>query len=411
MVTAKLARTWLATLVLASGMAHAQSSLLLFEQALDLSLTTHPSVLSKRSEQAAAQADKAGAEWARYPTPSVEAATRRIKETDSTALVRIDQPLWTGGRITAGIDAADSRYDAATAAISESRLDLSIRVITSYTEALRQKDRLRHATVGVGEHEKLLEMIRRRVAQEVSSQADQRLAEARLLQARTDLSVTQQGLLNGLAQLSQLSGQSVSDVAWEGVEGRSAPPGLEAALQLAVDNSPVLRRLRYSEEAASADIDSRRSAYWPQLTLRLERAMEGSSADSRAMLVLTAQPGAGLSAASGVDAAISRRDAVRQERDSAEREVRERVTLDWNEWQAVQVRLQTAQRASEISNEVFESYARQYVIGRKTWIDVLNAVRESTLARFTLADARAQSAAASLRLSAQTAGLRNIAGY
>ena len=56
-----------------------------------------------------------------------------------------------------------------------------------------------------------------------------------------------------------------------------------------------------------------------------------------------------------------------------------------------------------ISSEVFDSYARQYVIGRKSWIDVLNAVRETMTARFTLADARSQAFAAGLRLQVQTA--------
>lgn len=55
--------------------------------------------------------------------------------------------------------------------------------------------------------------------------------------------------------------------------------------------------------------------------------------------------------------------------------------------------------------EVFKSYARQYAIGRKSWMDVLNAVREATLAEFTLEDTRAQVIASGLRLRAQTGKL------
>ncbi len=115
----------------------------------------------------------------------------------------------------------------------------------------------------------------------------------------------------------------------------------------------------------------------------------------------------GLSAASGVDAAIARREAARE---AAERDVRERVTLDWNEWVAVRLRLENASQSRAMSTEVFESYARQYVIGRKTWIDVLNAVREATQSEFALEDVQTQTLAVSLRLRAQTGTLNLLEG-
>lgn len=376
-----------------------------FERVLGAALATHPVILGKRSAQAAAQADKEGAEWARYPTPSVEATTGGGSG-EKAGLLRIDQPLWTGGRITAGIDAAGSRFDAAGAALAEARLDVTLRVVGAYLEALRQRARETHATLGVREHEKLLEMIRRRVSQEVSSQTDQRLAESRLVQASIDLSQIAQSLKNAMTQLAQLSGEPVGDISWTGLDGQGVSASLDAALAAALAASPTLRRLRHEEEAATAEIEQKRSAYMPQVALRLERSAGGGvAADSRAMIVLLAQPGAGLSAASGVDAAIARRDAARRAYEAAERETRENVTLDWTDWNAARTRLEAAGRSSEMSSEVFESYARQYVIGRKTWIDVLNAVREAVQARYTLEDARAQTMAAGMRLRARTGTL------
>lgn len=394
----------LVVLAWAAGAAHAETPLT-FERTLNAALTSHPAILGKRSARDAASADKEGAEWARYPTPSVEA----ISGSDGRAaagLLRVDQPLWAGGRISAGIEAAGSRFDAAGAAVDETTLDLSVRVITAYLEALRQKAREGHAASGVQDHEKLLAMIRRRVGQEVSSQTDQRLAESRLYQTTNERSLVSQSLKNALTQLAQLSGQPVNEVSWLGLDDQGVPATLDAALDAALASSPTLRRLRHEEEAATAEIDQKRSVYMPQVALRFERSSGGGvAADSRAMVVLTAQPGAGLAAASGVDAAIARRETVRQARDAAERDVRERIALDWNEWTAARSRLGTASLSSAMSNEVFASYERQYVIGRKSWIEVLNAVREATQAQFAVEDARAQSIAAGLRLRAQAGTL------
>jgi adhesin transport system outer membrane protein len=127
------------------------------------------------------------------------------------------------------------------------------------------------------------------------------------------------------------------------------------------------------------------------------------------MLVFLAQPGAGLSAKSGVDAAIARREATRQSGEAAQRDVRQQITFDWNDWTAARSRLENAEQVRNTSAEVSESYARQYTAGRKSWLDVLNAAREASQAELALVDAQSQMQAAVLRLKAQTGGL-NLEG-
>jgi adhesin transport system outer membrane protein len=399
----------LAGLAMLGAGAHAQP-VWTFEQVLQSALDSHPALQGKRAEQTAARADLDGARWQRYPTLSVESSA--ASSGGNGGLVRIEQPLWSGGRISAGINGAGSRLDAAGAAFDEERLNLSLRVIAAYTEAMRQRSRQQYAVSGVAEHEKLLSMIRRRVTQEVSSQTDQRLAESRMYQAANDQSAAAQAFNNSLAQLTQLAGAPVTEISALETSVLDVPASLDAALPQALAYSPALRRLNYEEQAAGADITARRSAYMPQLALRLERNTghinDGRANDTRAMLVLTAQPGAGLSAVSGVKAAIAKQEAVRMAHEAAQRDTRERVTLDWNEWMAARQRLENASQSSELFNEVFGSYTRQYVIGRKTWNDVLNAVREATLSQFALEDARAQTIAAGLRLKAQTGTLTRL---
>ncbi len=376
-----------------------------FDQAMQSALSSHPAVLGKLSSSAAAKAEREGAEWQRYPTPSIEAAAQ--SGGGYNTVLRLQQPLWTGGRITAGIEAAGRRSEAAEAAVAEARQDIGLKVIAAFTEAQRQQARQVTAVTGVNEHEKLLKMIGRRVEREVSPPVDKGFAQSRLFQAANDLSAVTQARANALTQLTQLTGKTVSDVAGE-MGDSGAPGSREAALDQAMGYSPTLRRLAFEEAAAEEDIASKRSAYMPQLAVRLEHSTgstTGLTNDSRALLVLEAQPGAGLSAISGVEAAIARREAVRQSREVALRDLRERVTVDWNELVAARLRLDNARQARTMSTEVFESYARQYTTGRKTWIDVLNAVREATQSGFAVADAAAQVAAAALRLRLLAGGL------
>lgn len=393
-------RLWLILLLLpwmwASTGAQASTP---FQQSLDAALASHPSVLAKKADIRAANADLEGANWARYPVPSVEATTPAAGDGMPGGVLRIDQPLWSGGRITGTIDNAKHQVNVSSDALVESRWTIALQVISAYFEALRQGARAAHATAAIREHEKLLAMIQRRVMQEVSPVVDQRFAESRLFQAQSDKSQATQSLNNAVAQLAQLTGQVGSEIAWDGLDTEGVPASLEAAKQAAIDASPTLRRLRNEAAIAEATIDLRRSTYKPQVLLRLERQAGGSLvADSRAMIVVQAQPGAGLAAFTAVDAAVAKRDSALMAIEAAKSDLNTRVSVDWDDYVASTSRLADSRRSSAMSAEIFDSYARQYVIGRKTWIDVLNAVREWVQANYLLEDARAQSVAAAMRL-------------
>jgi adhesin transport system outer membrane protein len=175
-----------------------------------------------------------------------------------------------------------------------------------------------------------------------------------------------------------------------------------------MERSPALERLDRTALAAGAEVDARRSVLYPQLAFRLEKQF-GTAADNRALVVLRAQPGAGLSAGTAVAAAQRRVDEATQARAEAVRALREQVETTWVQYGSALERLEGVRQSVDMSQAVSESYARQYVAGRKTWIDVLNAVREVTQSQFALVDAGAQARTAGLTLWLLTGGLDGMA--
>lgn len=397
-------------LMLASVAASAQTSS--FGEIAKQALATHPAIQAKLSSSAAARAELAGASWQRYPTPSIE--LNNDSNNARTTLLRLQQPLWAGGRIDAGIDAAHSRHRASETATQETMQEIVLRVIAAYVEALRQQARQETVVQGVQHHERLLGLITRRVEHDASPRVDQELAQSRLYQAKNDLSSVSQALANALTQLSQLSGMPVRGVSPLDID-KLLGESKESLLEQAIAWSPTLRRIAFEEEAAQAEVELKRASYMPQVSLRYEHAQTSAPLNgipaystSRVLLVVEAQTGAGLSALTGVDAAIARREAARQQRDAALRDLRERISIDWDELLAARTRLENATLASRGSKEVYESYTRQYTAGRKTWLDVLNTVRESTQSDVAATDASAQAAAASLRLRLATGNLKGL---
>lgn len=375
-----------------------------FEKILKSAISTHPLMGEKKYASQAAKFDLSGAEWLRYPSLSIE-SSRADGEDDESVLFKVEQPLWTGGRITSAIDAAEKRYEASTEAISEIELDLTMKVIMAYAETMRQKARLKHARVSLAEHRKLLGLMSRRVEQEVSSLADKQLTESRLYQAIGDEVVAVQAYRNALTQLSQLSGETVSDISELKEYNSGLPEKIDEILELAMAYSPALRRINYEIEASNSDISSKQSAYMPQLSLEFESA-SGQVNDNKIMLMFKMAPGAGLSALSGVDSAIAQRNAIRMSQESEKRNIKEKIILSWNALMGSKMRIESAMKYRIRTKGVFESYKRQYVIGKKTWIDVLNAVREAAQSEYLYEDTRSQMTSSYLLLSSQC-GLLN----
>jgi outer membrane protein, adhesin transport system len=380
-----------------------------FEQLMGAASVSYPSVLSREAAREAASADVKNAEWQRYPAPSIENTTDR--QGNNNVVLRLQQVLWAGGAITGQIDSARSLRDASDKAIREAQFDVVSRVIDAYVDAVRQQARREVSRKNLKQHETLDESIKRRVAAEVSPEVDHRLSLSRLSQAVNDLSTIDQGLARSLNALSQLSGKDVTEAVPFDPASLRLPVSLDQALRQAIAASPALSRLGYEEAAAESQIQVKKSALWPTLAVRYEKSFNnnaqiyGATSDNRVMAVISAQPGAGLSSLSGVASAVARKNAAAQERQAALRDLQRIITDAWNDREAARSQLGYAASAQSSAEDVAESYKRQYIIGRKAWLDVLNAVREATQSELFVEDARAQFAVATLRIALLTDNL------
>lgn len=84
--------------------------------------------------------------------------------------------------------------------------------------------------------------------------------------------------------------------------------------------------------------------------------------------------------------------------DAAYLEEREAILGDIDQFASAENELLALQSAVTGSQHVLESYSRQFTAGRKTWIDLLNAVRELAQNQYACADSQAVLAAAFYRL-------------
>ncbi|MBF0215093.1 MAG: TolC family protein [Magnetococcales bacterium] len=369
-----------------------------FADLLEATRNNYPEIIARQRSVEAALAELEGAKWQRFPVPSLHTGLNSEGGGISDPVIGLSQPLWTGGRITAGIDAAEARHGAADAEVLATRRSVLLRLAEAYSDLRRRQAQLDIHRLNVQRHEGLREMIDRRVKRQVSPDVDLNLANSRLFQAKNDLSQTVQSYSTGLMQLTELVGQKVTRLDLTDVQDLSGlPDTLEKALELTIANSPSLIKQEFQLKAAQADVDSAEAAYWPQVVLRVENQF-GKKTEHRASVSLESQLGAGLSSVTNIAAAQSRRNVMLEERRVALLQLQTTVVEAWNTYTGSRYRLDNNQANRKTAALIFESYTRLYVAGQKSWLDVMNSAKESFSTALAVEDTEADKLSAGLSL-------------
>ena len=361
-------------------------SSLSIEKALTLALDAHPLILSARGQFNAAESDLGASKWSRFPTVGanlLDSSTDTKQKSTSVSM-----PIWVGGRLSADVALASARRDGAFAAISESRQTVMIETINVFFEFYQSQQKLLIASENVDEHQRLYEIIQRRAAAATSPDVDTMLALARLQYARS-------------GQIQASSRRSISRSSLEllvsnpvaAVQVGQAPQSLNIDVERAVAQglavSPRLERLAHEAQGLDASVKSARSALFPQVSLGYEKRygdlMFGQEREE-VFVSVEFQPGAGLSVASSISAAKARKRAALNTLEAEKRDVRRQVKTAWNEYSFASLQLGPSQSLVAATTSVVDSYLRQYAVGKKSWLDVLNAQRETTQAKNTLVD-------------------------
>ncbi len=384
-------------------------------------LSQHPSVRAQRAQGESAKQAVEAARWQFYPTPSIGFEQLDASPSDtsypsfggkSVTTLRLQQPLWTGGRLTAGLDKAQAGVVASQAALEGTRQDLAVRVVQIYADWYGALLKHEAFAKSLQVHQSLQEQIVRRIANGVSPQSDLNLLLGRAQQTEADLSAALAQEQSSLQRLGQLLGHPVQPQAL--AAALSAPlaigPNPKELLEQAQVQSPSILRLQAQAQIAQAEIVERQADLKPDAYLRAERqygsfSSPNSEPNDRFFLGFTSRFGAGLSSLSQVKGAQARYDAALAEVDAGRISLGEQIQADHAQAQAGLTRLKALVASLESSDNIATAWGRQFVAGRKGWQDLMNAVREQAQLETQIADAKSSQLLLSWRLAIVGRGL------
>ena len=393
------------------------------EQLIAAALDSHPSVQAQSALVQSSQAGVASAKWQYFPTPSLSIEAANTKGTDTlyqgdsrVAIARLQQPLWTNGRLTAGSDKAAAGLAFSQASLEEVRLQLGLRTVQSYGDWLSAYLKVLAYEKSLATHERLREQTQRRLSEGVTSQSDLTLSITRLEAISADVTAARAQADIARARLAQLVGRPVDAAALTQALARpheltTSHAGLSGLLAMAMTASPALAKAHAQARVQQAAIDERRADLLPEVYARLEHQsgnfnQSNSPSQSRLFIGLTSRFGAGLSTLSNIESARSQYTSALSEVEVQSRSISEQVLTDYAQALAAKSRLQSLQASLDAAAEVSASYDRQFLAGRKSWLDVLNAARELAQIAAQMADLQAAQVVVTWRLVAYTRGVQ-----
>jgi len=371
----------------------------------------HPNIEGKKRDLEGSRQRLDTSKWLRFPSVSIisSAAQSSVNTPGATVVttVRVEQPIWTGGRISGSIKSSTAKLSSAESAVLEIEQELIIKTATAFINYLKYQQKLEASKENIFEHQRLLELIERRARNEISPMNEIVLAKARLEQAKTENIQIQTQAANAKADLENFTGQKISKLIIPRFD-LSMPENISEAVNMMLDYSPLLKRLAYDVDASEGDIEASKAAVWPQLSARSDENFGGVLQGNVTYLALTYAPGNGLAAISGIKEAEAKKESAKTAILSSRSDLINKLNTDWNQYKSETNQIEVLSNLSETTRGIYQSYVRQYSAGKKTWIEVLNAKKEATQSKYSLAEAEWNSFITGLRIQASTGILNSM---
>ena len=349
-----------------------------FGQALAYLWDTHPDLQAAESNRKASAQDTRGAYTGFAPYLTVD-ATKSSRSDDYVA--RLIVPLYKGGATLAAVDIAKASELGAVADLQRIRLQLGLRLTDAWVALNSAQDRDRLWFGYIGSLNRLLGIIQRRAEAGAAPQTEILSAVSRIQQAESQAAISHSELQSVQVQLLTLLGLYRVDISWPDKSICLTDSEAEGALKKAEVEHPSIVFAKTRVLLGEAETKAARSQLMPEVFIQYEKSFgEGDpnnfSDDESTSLVVRYQTDNGMRGVYSWRAGAQRAQAARLSVDAARREALSSVQIAQTERLASMEQLTFQGDAVNAAELVLQSFLRQFEVGRKTWLEVLNAQRE-----------------------------------
>ena len=311
------------------------------------------------------------------------------------ASVRLRQMVFDGFATSSEVGRQQATVNSRAYALMGTSERTALNVAQVYLDVLTRRDMVRLAEDNLRSHERIFDQIKLRTSRGVGRLADMDQAEARLAQARNNLITEQTNLADAQTNYLSVVGQMPDEVSTPPAFIDMLPASLDEARQQMLESSPILRSAESDIAAAEKQYDAAKSSFYPRFDAELGRSADnnidgvtGHNNDWQAMLRMSFNLYAGGSNKADLESKSYQANQALDIRNNALRQLNEELGLAWNAMNNANAQVPIAQQYVDYSSSVRTAYQKQFSLGERTLLDLLDSENELFTAQRRLAEVK-----------------------
>ncbi|MGH8433727.1 MAG: TolC family outer membrane protein [Pseudomonas sp.] len=313
--------------------------------------------------------------------------------TRSESSLRLQQMVFDGFATSSEVGRQQATVNSRAYSLLSTSERTALDVAQVYLEVLKREEMVRLAEDNLQSHTRIYDQISLRSERGVGSAADRDQADARLAQARNNLITEQTNLADARTNFISVVGSAPAELSLpQGVPGQ-LPETLDDAKRRMLENSPVLRSAESDVAATEKQYDAAKSTFYPRFDAELSRSadndvdgQDGHVNDWQAMLRMRYNLFAGGSNKADLESKAYQINEALDIRNNALRVLSEEVGLAWNALYNAREQKPIAAQYVDFSSRVRSSYQKQFTLGERTLLDLLDSENELFTAQRRLAE-------------------------
>ncbi|WP_434607511.1 TolC family outer membrane protein [Pseudomonas sp. R1-7] len=311
----------------------------------------------------------------------------------SESSLRLTQMVFDGFATSSEVGRQQANVSARAYSLLDASERTGLTVAQVYLDVLTRREFVRLAEDNLKSHERIFDQIKLRTSRGVGSGADLDQAEARMAQARNNLITEQTNLADAETNFLSAVGQLPDQLERPADFMALLPANLAEARAQMLENSPVLRSAEADIAAAEKQYEAAKSSFYPRFDAELGRTADndldgenGHNNEWQAMLRMRFNLYAGGSNKADLESKSYLSNQALDIRNNALRQLNEELGLAWNALNNANAQVPIAQQYVDRSANVRTAYQKQFSLGERTLLDLLDSENELFSASRRLAE-------------------------
>jgi adhesin transport system outer membrane protein len=369
-----------------------------------MTVKTNPDILVETNQRLANDEAVKGARGGFLPKIDLMAGTGRERSDNSVtraagfsdrtltrreAQATLTQMLFDGFGVSSEYNRNKARVESAAHKVQGTSEAVGLRAIEAYLNVLRNQDLLQLTKTNLDAHVRTQDQIGIRSQGGVGRKSDQEQVDARVGLARANLISAEANLRDAEITFLRIVGAKPVTLAKPAAPDTGLiPKTIDETVQTAIDNHPILKSARADVKAAEYQHEASKSFLYPRLDLELgygnNRNLDGVSGDNDeryAMLRMRYNLFKGGSDYARVSETRHLSREAQEVMNRTRRQVDESTRLSWNALYSASERLPSLKAHADMSAATRDSYTKQFNLGQRTLLDLLDSENETFTAQ------------------------------